>query len=64
MMLKRIRKICLEKDCKNKATHFGINGRKSNCLCEKHYREYIEHINIIKNLSNEIREMLQKYRYL
>lgn len=55
-MFKRIRKICLCKGCKEKSVHFGIGGRKSNGLCDYHYKE----LNGIKQQLEEIVDKLNK----
>lgn len=56
-MFKRLRKICLANKCNCKATHFGVGGRKSNGLCDCHYKDFMF-------LADELKqrlELIKKY---
>lgn len=54
-MLKRLRKICLAKNCKCKSTHFGIGGKRNNGLCNYHYNEFM-------SLSNDLIQNAKFYK--
>ena len=64
MLFKKLRGICLEKDCHEKATHFGIAGDKRKGLCDKHYEEFHNIVgdldNLLKQLKKEVDESINE----
>lgn len=57
--IKIMRKQCLGKGCKNKATHFGINGKINYGLCDDCYEIYCGAVKKLKTYSEFLYNLME-----